>query len=107
MEPILVWILHYKYLGIFGLLALGIIGLPIPDESTLVFLGFLVHQHKLELIPVLLAAFLGSAVGMSVSYLLGHTFGLYLLHRFGPRVGLTRGRVEQVHAWFERVGKWT
>jgi membrane protein DedA with SNARE-associated domain len=107
MELILQWVLQYKYFGIVGLLALGIIGVPIPDESTLVFLGFLVYRQRLELVPTLLAAFLGSAAGMTVSYLLGHTFGLYLLHRFGPRVGLTSDKVERAHAWFARVGKWT
>ena len=107
MEPILHWILHYEYFGIFGLLALGVIGLPIPDESTLVFLGFLIYQHKLALTLTLLAAFLGSATGVTVSFFLGRIFGHFLLHRFGPRVGLTAERVERVHQWFERVGKWT
>jgi len=107
VASILHWILQYKYFGIVGILGLGIIGLPMPDETTLVFLGFLVYQHKLNLLPTLLAAFLGSAGGMTVSYFLGRTFGLFLLHRFGPRFGLTESRVEQVHRWFERVGKWT
>ena len=107
MEPLLHWILQYKYLGIFGLLALGIIGLPIPDETLLVFLGFLIYQRRLLLLPTLLAAFLGSVSCISVSYFLGRTFGLYVLHRFGPRVGLSAARVERVHQWFEQVGKWT
>jgi membrane protein DedA with SNARE-associated domain len=107
MDLILTWVLQFKYFGIFGLLALGVIGLPIPDETTLVFLGFLVFRRNLELVPTLLAAFLGSAAGMTVSYLLGRTFGLYLLHRYGPRFGATAERVDRVHAWFAQVGKWT
>jgi membrane protein DedA with SNARE-associated domain len=107
MELILHWILQYKYFGIFGLLALGVIGLPIPDESTLMFLGVMVSQHKLGLAPTLLAAFLGSAGGITVSFFFGHTFGLYVVHRFGHWFGLTPERLERAHRWFARAGKWS
>jgi len=39
MEPVFSWIAHYDYVGIFGLLKLGIVGLPIPDETLLLFTG--------------------------------------------------------------------
>jgi membrane protein DedA with SNARE-associated domain len=65
-----------------------------------------VHRGHLALTPTLVCAFLGSALGVTVGYVLGHFFGLYLLRRFGPRLGVTAERLERVHAWFRRVGKW-
>jgi membrane protein DedA with SNARE-associated domain len=32
MATIMHWIAHYGYLALFGLLMLGIVGLPVPDE---------------------------------------------------------------------------
>lgn len=100
------WIIHYKYFGIYFLQAAGILGLPIPDDSTLLFMGYFIHRHRLEWAPTVLAAFLGSASGITVSYLLGHTFGLFLLHRYGSKIGLTEEKLEKVHTWFRRTGKW-
>ena len=49
------------------MLALGIIGAPIPDEGVLAFAGYLVYEGKLQLFPILAAAFLGSACGITLS----------------------------------------
>jgi membrane protein DedA with SNARE-associated domain len=65
-----------------------------------------VHRGRLALVPTLACAFLGTALGVTAGFVLGHVFGLYLLKRFGPRLGVTAERLERVHAWFRRVGKW-
>ena len=67
-ETILRWVTEYGYIGIFSLLALGIIGTPIPDEGVLAFAGYLVYEGKMQLFSVLAAAFLGSACGITLSY---------------------------------------
>ena len=80
-ETILGWVTEYGYIGIFSLLALGIIGAPIPDEGVLAFAGYLVYEGKLQLFPILAAAFLGSACGITLSYGLGRTVGAYLISK--------------------------
>ena len=105
-QTILHWVSQYGYAGIFFLLVLGIVGLPIPDETLLTFAGYLVYKGHLQPVPTLAASFLGSVCGISVSYALGRTLGLYLLHEYGPLVHLTPEKVEEVHQWFERVGRW-
>jgi len=77
-ETILRWVIEYGAVGIFSLLALGIIGAPIPDEGVLAFAGYLVFEGKLQLFPIVAAAFLGSAAGITLSYGLGRTLGIYL-----------------------------
>jgi membrane protein DedA with SNARE-associated domain len=106
MEALHHIIAQYGYAGIFGLLMLGIIGLPVPDETFLAFCGYLANQGELSLPFTILAAFLGSCSGITVSYLIGRIPGLALLKKYGKHIHFTEERVERVHQWFARVGKW-
>lgn len=105
-ERIFHLITEYGYLAISSLLVLGIVGLPVPDETLLMFTGYLIFSHRLKLAPAFFAAFLGSICGISVSYVLGRSFGLPLIHRFGKYVHITEERIAKAHNWFERVGRW-
>jgi len=106
-QTVLHWITEYSYLAIFCLLMLGIVGLPIPDETLLTFSGFLVFKNKLHFAPALLAAFLGSTCGITISYILGRTFGLALIHRYGQYVHITEERLNRARVWLERAGAWS
>ena len=103
---IFAWITRYGYLAIFVLLIFGIVGLPIPDETLLTFTGYLIYRRELSMPLAFAAAVAGSASGMTISYALGRSFGLALLHRFGKHVHLTPERLARAHAWFERIGHW-
>ena len=105
-SQILAWITEYGYLAIFVLLLFGIVGLPVPDETLLTFTGYLIYRSELSMPLAFAAAVAGSASGMTISYALGRSFGLALLHRFGKHVHLTPERLARAHAWFERIGHW-
>ena len=105
-SQIIAWITQYGYLAIFVLLIFGIVGLPIPDETLLTFTGYLIYRRELSMPLAFAAAVAGSASGMTISYALGRSFGLALLHRFGKHVHLTPERLARAHAWFERIGHW-
>ena len=96
----------YGYLGVFVLLMLGILGIPIPDEGVLTVAGYLCYKGNLLFAPTVAAAFLGSACGVTVSYGLGWTLGNSLVNRYGHVVHITSEKVEQIHRWFGRVGRW-
>lgn len=102
-ETIFRWITDYGYLAIFILMTLGT---PIPDEGLLGFAGYLVYEGRLQLIPAMVAAFLGSVCGITISYGLGRTIGTYVVAKFGPAIRITEDKVTRVHSWFDRVGKW-
>ncbi len=97
---------RHGYPAIALLLAFGIVGLPVPDETLLTFAGYLAYKHHLALVPALAAAIAGSACGITVSYGLGRVFGLPLVHRIGRYVRLDEERINKAHAWFERFGGW-
>jgi len=106
MDSILTWISQYGYAGIFGLLVLGIVGLPVPDETLLVVSGTLIAKGRLEWAGAWLAAFGGSVAGISMSYAIGRIAGRGFVHRWGRYVHFTEERQHQVQAWFDRLGHW-
>jgi membrane protein DedA with SNARE-associated domain len=106
METVFGWVAHYGYVGIFGLLMLGIVGLPVPDETLLMFAGYLIFKHELEPLPAFAAGFLGSICGVTVSYALGRLLGLYLVARLGRVLHLEPAHLDRVRAWYERKGKY-
>jgi membrane protein DedA with SNARE-associated domain len=75
------WVTQHGYLGLFSLLVLGIIGVPLPDEAVLIFAGALVNKGDLRLVPTIASAVGGSMCGITLSYGFGRTLGLALLHK--------------------------
>lgn len=106
MDLVRFWITSYGYAGIFGLLMLGIVGLPVPDETLLVFTGYLIYKGHLHPAAALASAFLGSCCGITGSYLIGRTAGLGVLHRYGRWLRVKEADIHRVHDWFERIGHW-
>ncbi len=106
-EPFISWILQYGSIIIFGLLALGIIGLPIPDETLLITAGILMSQGDLYIAPTIIAGYAGPICGITVSYLAGSFVGIYLFKKYGNKIGITDGKMDAMHSWFEHYGKWT
>jgi membrane protein DedA with SNARE-associated domain len=101
------WIKTYGYLGVFSSLMLGMFGLPLPDETILAFVGFLVFKGYFHPAPTLLTAFLGSICGITLSYLVGRTLGLPLLAKYGKYLHITPEKLAWAHQWFEKYGKWS
>lgn len=101
-----VWLLNHGSVALFILLALGIVALPIPEETLLLFSGVLISKGTFFLIPTVSAAYLGSIVGITGSYLIGSTGGFYVIKKYGWCVGLGEEKMVKVHEWFERYGRW-
>jgi len=106
MEAVFRWVSNYGYAGLFSLLILGIVGLPVPDETLLVFSGYLIFKGRLHPLWAFLAAFAGSSCGISISYLIGRTLGYHAVLRYGKYVHITPERLDRAHGWFQRVGDW-
>ncbi|MEH7272577.1 DedA family protein [Neobacillus vireti] len=95
---------HFGYFGIIIMLIGGIIGLPIPDEVLLTYVGYNVYHGKLSYIISLISAVVGSAAGISISYYIGYRFGLPLLKKYGPKIYITEEKVNKTHKLFEKIG---
>jgi membrane protein DedA with SNARE-associated domain len=100
------YISDYGYAALYGLFFLGILGMPLPEETLLVFSGFLVSTGELSYIPTFLVCFLGSISAMTTAYWLGRTLGLPFIERYGKRFGLGYTLYKRTEEWFHRIGKW-
>jgi membrane protein DedA with SNARE-associated domain len=106
MDDVFAWVAAHGYGALYLRLALGVAGLPIPDETLLVFTGYLIFRGKLHPVGAFLAAVAGAWTGISGSYLLGRTLGIGAVHRYGRYIHLTETRLAKVHRWFDRIGHW-
>jgi membrane protein DedA with SNARE-associated domain len=106
LTPLLNWVSQNGPPALSVLLMLGIVGLPVPDETLLVFSGYLIFKGTFQPVTIWLAALAGSIGGITISYLLGRTLGLKVLHRYGRRFGVTEERLHKVHDWLHGVGHW-
>jgi len=105
-QQVLAWITQYGYLAIFSLLVLGIVGLPVPDETLLTFTGYLVYSGHLSLPLAFGTALAGSISGITISFYLGRVLGMQVIHRYGRYLRIKEDHFNKAHAWFERVGHW-
>jgi membrane protein DedA with SNARE-associated domain len=106
-HAVLAWISRYGYAALAGLLAFGVIGLPVPDETLLCFAGYLAWRGDLHLSFVMVTALGGATSGITASYFIGRTLGRQTVERLGGKVGVTPAKLERTRSWFTRWGKWT
>lgn len=107
VELLPIWISHYGYISIFLLLMLGIVGLPVPDETLLTIVGYLVLKGDLRFVPAFMTALGGVFCGITVSYLLGRKGAIFVVKRYGVLLHVNDARLLFVRQWFENIGKWS
>ncbi len=95
----------FGYAGVFALIVLGDLRLPIPTELTLPLAGFLVGQGRLSFIPVLMTATAARVTTSLILYALGLRIGTERLRRLIKRFKfLFTSDVDKVSKVFERHG---
>jgi len=103
---VLDWVSNYGYVALFAALMLGIVGLPIPDETLLVFTGYLLSKGKFNPWIMGLTAWAGAMSGITLSYWIGRTLGMGFVHKYGKYVHVTPEKMDNVRKWFDRLGHW-
>lgn len=107
MTEIMVYLTQYGYIALFVLLALGIVGIPVPDETLIATFGGMVARGHFHFTVALAVTFMGSMTGMMISYTLGRVVGKPLLERYGKWIRLTPERLKSAEAWFKRHGTFS
>ena len=100
------WLSDFGAPALFVLLAIGVVGLPLPDETLLALAGVLIGRGRLHPVTAAAAAIGGAMTGITLSYGLGRFAGLPLLLRYGSRLHVDTAVITRVRAWFDRFGKW-
>ncbi len=97
-------ILKFGYFGIFLVLVLGGLGLPVPEEAPIILAAVLTRKGTMHWIPALGSCFAGVLVGDFVVYFLGFFYGEKVLSLPLTRKFLTRAREAQIKGYFHRHG---
>ena len=97
-------ILHFGYFGIFLVLVLGGLGLPVPEEAPIIVAAILARKGTMHWIPALASCFAGVLVGDFVVYFLGFFYGEKVLSLPLTRKFLTKAREAQIKGYFHRHG---
>ncbi|MED2764841.1 DedA family protein [Bacillus thuringiensis] len=95
---------RFGYLGIVIALIGGIIGIPLPDEVLLTYVGYNVFQGKVSYLYSLISAVIGASGGISLSYCLGVKLGLPFLRKLGPKIYITEEKVDRAKKLFLKLG---
>ena len=111
MSDLAIFFLDYSeafiYAGLFLILFLCGLGLPIPEEITLLAGGFLVNLGFIRLYPTLAVVFVGILTGDLTIYSIGRKWGHGILtHRHLYEV-FSEKRLERVRQFFRDHGSKT
>lgn len=97
----------------FGVLLACGLGVPLPEDITLVVGGYTVYlsqMHRLDqpdLIPMILVGLAGVLAGDVFLFSVGRWMGPRVTHRWPFRRLVTGQRMEQIYRFFARYGAWT
>jgi len=96
---------HLIYLGLFVMLLLSALGMPLPEDLTLVATGYLVNKNLVHPVPAVLVGILGILTGDQFVYSLGRHFGPRAIrHRWFSRL-LPEKRFAWIRQKFDRYGE--
>lgn len=93
-----------SYGGIFMLMALESVCLPIPSEIVLPFGGWLAYDGHLDWVLVSLVGTAGCVVGSALAYWVGMKGGRGFVCRYGKYVFLNEGHLDATEKWFVKYG---
>jgi membrane protein DedA with SNARE-associated domain len=104
MEWLLSQLTSHVYAKLAGLLLLCGLGLPVPEDISLISAGYLAHLGTVEIHSVFLVCFVAVLGGDTLAFTIGRSFGTKLLaSRFGHRY-FTPKRQRRVRAYFRTYG---
>jgi membrane protein DedA with SNARE-associated domain len=104
MDALLDILGRYKYAAMFGILFLCGLGLPIPEEVTLLGSGLAVGWKQADFWLASIACVLGILAGDGLIFLLGRIYGRKFLGTALMRWVLTEKRQAKIHNLFAKHG---
>jgi membrane protein DedA with SNARE-associated domain len=94
----------YGYAGVFFLVGLESLGLPLPGETALVTAAALAALGHLSIYAVVATAVAAAILGDNGGYWIGRTGGVALVRRYGHFLHLNDAHLERARRFFERHG---
>jgi membrane protein DedA with SNARE-associated domain len=98
------YIQHFTYLGLFIVLLLCGVGLPVPEDIALLAGGFLVHRGITRYPITLAVAFVGVVAGDNSLFFIGRRFGSGIVHYFEIMRPHAHRRIKRLQEFMHRHG---
>ena len=97
----------YGYIAIALLVFAGNLGIPVPNEATVVVAGIYTVSEDLALLPVLVVCWTAAVLGECAAFAIGRYGGRPLAIRLGRRFGVTHDLLDRVEGFYARRGGTT
>jgi membrane protein DedA with SNARE-associated domain len=98
------YIEHFHYLGLFLLLILGGVGLPFPEDTTLILCGFLVASRAIKPIPALVVVYVGLLTADLMLHFIGRKYGRELVTHTRFQKLISSERLAELEEKFNQRG---
>lgn len=95
---------EWGYSGIIIMMALESSFIPFPSEVVMIPAGYLVDKGEMNLVYVLLAAYLGSMIGALVNYFLALSLGRAFLYKYGKYLFMKEKTLDKMEDFFQKHG---
>lgn len=96
----------FSYAGVFLLMTVDSLNIPIPSEVVLAFTGFLVGRGEMNLHLAVLASGLAGMFGSFLSYLIAYFGGRPLVERYGKYLLIHQDDLSSAERWLKRHGEF-
>lgn len=97
---------EFGYLAPFVVLLLCGVGLPLPEEVSLIGAGILVYRGEVEFLPIVAVCSAAILIGDSIPYWLGRRYGMSALQIPWVAKIIHPERFSRFQARFEEHGNW-
>ncbi len=92
------------YLGVFFILVVDNMGIPIPSEATLALAGNLARAGEFNIIVVILLGTVAQTFGTYLAYLIGRYGGEPLIKKYGKYLLISEHDYQRAEKWFDKRG---
>ena len=98
------YIEHFSYLGLFAVLMLCGLGMPIPEDVVLLTGGYLVHRGITRYPITLAVSLFGVVAGDNSLFFMGRHFGSGLVRYFSIGRPGRKSQIERIEGFMQRHG---
>ena len=106
MSDISMIVENFPYLGIFLLLILGGIGLPFPEDATIMLSGFLVAHKVISPLPIFLSVYAGVLISDFFLYSVGKKYGRMVTEHKRFQKIISPDRLLKLEEKFQKGDVW-
>ena len=92
------------YIIAFGILIVCGLGVPIPEDITLLALGYFAHLRTIDIRIAVVVGLVGVLLGDCIIYYIGYHYGEFILQLPGVRRVFRKERMDRVQESFDRFG---